>query len=66
LSDGDKVVVDGQYRLQPGSKIQVAGDPPPAAAPAGAAEPDAAGAASSKREHRRKTDADAVGTTKPQ
>ena len=30
LNDGDRIVVDGQYRLQPGSKIKPAGEPPPA------------------------------------
>lgn len=44
LNDGDRIVVDGQYRLQPGSKIKPAGDAP-AADPAAAAAPggDAAG-----------------------
>lgn len=29
LNDGDRIVVEGQYRLQPGSKIRLAGDPAP-------------------------------------
>lgn len=30
LNDGDRIVVEGQYRLQPGSKIRLASDPAPA------------------------------------
>jgi len=30
LNDGDRIVVEGQYRLQPGSKIRLATDPAPA------------------------------------
>ncbi|MDP3295599.1 MAG: MdtA/MuxA family multidrug efflux RND transporter periplasmic adaptor subunit [Nevskia sp.] len=32
LNDGDRIVVEGQYRLQPGSKIRLASDPAPAPA----------------------------------
>ena len=31
LNDGDRIVVEGQYRLQPGAKIRLAADPAPAA-----------------------------------
>ncbi|GAC1621010.1 MAG: efflux RND transporter periplasmic adaptor subunit [Nevskia sp.] len=33
LADGDRIVTDGQYRLQPGSKIRAAGAPALAAVP---------------------------------
>lgn len=35
LNDGDRIVVEGQYRLQPGSKIRLASDPAPPAQPKG-------------------------------
>lgn len=50
LSDGEKIVVDGQYRLQPGSKIQVAGAEAAPAEPAAGADAADAG----KGEHRRR------------
>jgi len=44
LNDGDRIVTDGQYRLQPGSKIREAKDEPAtaAAADSGAGRPSAA------------------------
>ncbi len=49
LNDGDRIVVEGQYRLQPGSKIRLASDPAPDAKAAGkASERAGAGAAASR------------------
>jgi membrane fusion protein, multidrug efflux system len=47
LTPGERVVVDGQYRLQPGSKIRLVDPPPRGQAPGEAAPPLAPAAASS-------------------
>jgi multidrug efflux system membrane fusion protein len=42
LKAGEQVVVDGQYRLQPGSKVQlISANPSPASAPKGSSSPGA-------------------------
>lgn len=42
LNDGDRIVVEGQYRLQPGAKIRLADDPVPDPKAAGARGPGGA------------------------
>jgi multidrug efflux system membrane fusion protein len=41
LAAGEKIVVDGQYRLNDGARIKIDTTPPPAPAPAGAPTPQA-------------------------
>jgi multidrug efflux system membrane fusion protein len=48
LAAGEQVVVDGQYRLQAGSKVEAANQD----APAAAAAPDADGAKGERQGHR--------------
>jgi multidrug efflux system membrane fusion protein len=72
LNDGDRIITDGQYRLQPGSKIRQAGADDLAAKPDGgdgtAGAPAASGAASSdeKKQHgHHKSDGSTDGASPP-